>query len=47
MAKLEFILPKKKDDILFGFEYHAEGGLICTNQKMLDKQKGVLTNVAK
>lgn len=40
-------LPTIKDQILYGFEYPENGGLICTDQEMLDKQKGVLSHVVK
>ena len=43
-----FKLPVDKDEILFGFETPEDaGGLICTDDAMLDKQKGVLTHVVR
>lgn len=30
-----------------GLELQADGGLLCTDQAVLDKQKGILSNVAK
>lgn len=41
------MLPMNKKDILFGYEVPNNGGLVCTNQEMLDRQKGVLSHVAK
>jgi hypothetical protein len=32
---------------LKGLELQADGGLLCTDQAVLDKQKGILSNVAK
>ena len=43
----KFKLPTEKDEILYGFEYPECGGLICTDQEMLNKQKGVLSAVVK
>lgn len=40
-------LPVLKQDYLQGLEVNKEGCLVCTDQEALDKQKGVLTNVAK
>ena len=40
-------LPTDKQKILFGFEYPKTGGLICTDEESLNKQKGVLGHVAK
>ena len=40
-------LPTERDDILYGFEVGDNGGLICTDQVALDKQKGVLSHVVK
>jgi hypothetical protein len=40
-------LPTEKDDILYGFEYPENGGLICTDEEALNKQKGVLSYVVK
>ena len=45
--KEHFSFPTNKAEILFGYEYPQNGGLICTNQEMLDRQKGVLGHVAK
>lgn len=43
-----FQLPVKKDKILFGFDNPEDvGGLICTDDDMLNKQKGVLSHVVK
>jgi len=36
-----------KGQILYGYEGTDKGGLVCTDQDMLDKQKGVLSEVAK
>ena len=40
-------LPTKRDDVLAGLEMHEDGCLVCTDEEMLNKQKGVLPNVAK
>jgi hypothetical protein len=40
-------LPKKKEEILGGFEYYKNGGLLWTDQEAMDKQKGVLGEVLK
>jgi hypothetical protein len=37
MLRLKFFLSSNKQEILFGFDYPAEGGMVCTNQQMLDK----------
>jgi hypothetical protein len=31
------LLASDKEDLLFGFEYPEQGGLICTDKEMLDK----------
>ena len=33
----KFALATKKNDILFGYEIPINGGLVCTNQEMLDR----------
>lgn len=40
-------LPTKRDDILTGLEVNQDGCLVCTDEEMLNQQKGVLPNVAK
>ena len=40
-------LPMKREDILVGLEKNEEGSLVCTDEEMLNAQKGVLPNVAK
>jgi len=40
-------LPTKREDILAGLEVNEEGCLVCTDEEMLNQQKGVLPNVAK
>jgi hypothetical protein len=40
-------LPTDKEVILHGFEVPEAGGLICTDQEALDRQKGVLSHVVK
>lgn len=41
------IHPRVKEEILYGFEFPEEGGLLCTDHEMLDRQKGVFTHVVK
>jgi hypothetical protein len=36
-----------KQEALEGLEIKADGCLVCTDQEALDRQKGVLSNVAK
>ena len=43
----EFALPTQIQDILKGIEYTKYGGLVCTSEEMLEKQRGVLANVVK
>lgn len=43
----KFAQPIINKEILFGYDKPAHGGLVCTNQEMLDRQKGVLSHVAK
>lgn len=44
----DFKLPTDKDEIFFGMENPEDvGGLICRDEDMLNKQKGVLTHVVK
>jgi len=40
-------LPVLKNDILAGLVVNEEGCLVCTDLEALEKQKGVLVNVAK
>lgn len=40
-------LPTNKTELLAGLIINEEGCLVCTDQEALDKQKGVLSNVAK
>ena len=41
-------LPTKREDILTGLEVDQEEGcLVCTDEEMLNQQKGVLPSVAK
>ena len=40
-------LPTKREDVLTGLEMHEDGCLVCTDEEMLNKQKGVLPAVAK
>lgn len=40
-------LPTDKNDFLNGLEVNQEGSLVCTDEEALNKQKGVLSNVAK
>ena len=40
-------LPTEKDVILRGMEIPATGGLLCTDEEQLSKQKGVLSHVVK
>lgn len=40
-------LPVRKQEILAGLIVNDEGCLVCTDQEALEKQKGVLVNVAK
>lgn len=42
----KFALPINKNHILYGYETPNKGGLVCTDQEMLDRQKGVLSDVA-
>lgn len=39
--------PNNREDVLRGLEVHPDGCLVCTDEEMLNKQKGVLPNVAK
>lgn len=43
----ELNLPTDCGDILQNFTIPENGGLICTNEEALEKQKGVLGHVAK
>jgi hypothetical protein len=47
VAYFALIMPSEKDKILRGFDFPEQGGMICTDQEMLDKQKGVLSHVVK
>ena len=40
-------LPTRKEDILKGLEEMPSGGLVCTDQEAMERQKGVLVNVVK
>lgn len=40
-------LPTSKKDILRGFVEPAFGGLVCTDQEAMERQKGVLVDVVK
>jgi len=40
-------LPCLKADILQGLEPAPNGGLVCTDQEALNRQKGVLSHVVK
>lgn len=40
-------LPTDSREILSNFSFPEEGGLICTNEEALNKQKGVLGAVLK
>ena len=40
-------LPVKREEVLAGLEVNQDGCLVCTDEEMLNKQKGVLPNVAK
>jgi hypothetical protein len=40
-------LQTKKDEILRGLEEMPQGGLICTDQEAMERQKGVLVNIVK
>lgn len=40
-------LPTEKDVILRGMEIPVTGGLLCTDEEQLSKQKGVLSHVVK
>jgi len=44
---MQTMMPREKDLILRGFDYPECGGLICTDEEMLNKQKGVLSHVVK
>lgn len=44
---MQTMMPREKDIILRGFDYPECGGLICTDEEMLNKQKGVLSHVVK
>ena len=44
---MQVMMPTKKDEILRGFDFPECGGLICTDEEMLNKQKGVLSHVVK
>ena len=41
------MMPSEKEKILYGFDFPECGGLICTDEEMLAKQKGVLSHVVK
>lgn len=41
------ILPQRKEDILKGFIEPQFGGLVCTDQEAMERQKGVLVDVVK
>lgn len=40
-------LPTKKEEILRGLTEPAFGGLVCTDQEAMERQKGVLVDVVK
>jgi len=40
-------LPTKKEDILKGLTEPPFGGLVCTDQEAMERQKGVLVDVVK
>lgn len=40
-------LPILKAEAVKGFELRADGALVCRDEKMLQKQRGVLAEVAK
>ena len=40
-------LPQDKQSIMKGLEIPEHGGLICTDEEQLNKQKGVLSHVVK
>ena len=40
-------LPQDKQSIMKGLEIPENGGLICTDEEQLNKQKGVLSHVVK
>ena len=40
-------LPISKADILQGLEEREFGGLVCTDEEALERQKGVLVDVLK
>lgn len=42
-----FKLPTEKDVILRGMEIPETGGLLCTDEEQLAKQKGVLSHCVK
>lgn len=44
---MAIIMPTEKLEILKGFDFPDCGGLICTDEEMLNKQKGVLSHVVK
>jgi len=39
--------PTTKDEIFRGLEIRPQGGLVCTDKEILDKQKGVVKDVSK
>lgn len=40
-------LPVQRSEILKGLELHSTGGLLVTDQELIQKQSGILANVAK
>lgn len=40
-------LPVKKSDVMKGLIEPQFGGLVCTDQEAMDRQKGVLVDVVK
>jgi hypothetical protein len=40
-------LPSDKESIMNGLEIPEAGGLMCTDEEQLNKQKGVLSHVVK
>ena len=44
---MALMFPPEKEKIFHGFDFPENGGLVCTDQEMLDKQKGVLGHVVK
>jgi hypothetical protein len=44
---LLILLPTKKEELLKGFTEPPFGGLVCTDQEAMERQKGVLVDVVK